>query len=373
MSYFVLFLIVVALIFDRLSQKFALYNLNSNRIITKNLVEIGDEFDIIVTLENNKILPVTFVQFVEKFPKDIVYKLKANITNASEEIYHTSTLSVLPFQRVQRKYRVYFTKRGRYFMNDVDLKAGDFLGFKTFSKKIKFDNEIIVLPKKIALNKLIEPRGSTNGDISVKRWIMDDPTLIVGIREYTGFEPQKNIHWPSSLKSGKLMVKQFDYTSDNSAMIILNIETYRPLWLKIDSNKIEKCISLARTIIDDFEDENIPYGFITNAQSENNKDISKEAYICSNPQHHNTILKSLGKIVYNVEISFNELLDNIINSYCNCGTYVIITPIIFEEDINYINNLSNLENKVILITLSDKNINYISNNILTYVEGGNML
>ncbi len=71
----------------------------------------------------------------------------------------------------------------------------------------------------------LAPAGALLGDISVRRWIVDDPPLMtIGIREYTGNEPERYIHWPSSMKHNKLMVKNFDFTTDNSVLIALNMK-----------------------------------------------------------------------------------------------------------------------------------------------------
>ena len=114
----------------------------------------------------------------------------------------------------------------------MDLKQNTSIG--------KNQNEIIIFPQKLDIEKSITPLGSFNGDISVKRWIIDDPLMTIGIREYTGNESERFIHWPSSLKYNSLMVKNFDFTTDNNVLIALNIESMKPYWQCIDEEAIEK-------------------------------------------------------------------------------------------------------------------------------------
>ncbi len=79
--------------------------------------------------------------------------------------------------------------------------------------------------------------------------------MTIGIREYTGNEPERYIHWPSSMKYNELMVRNFDFTTDNSVLIALNIETMKPSWEPIEEDLIENCISIARGVMEELEEE----------------------------------------------------------------------------------------------------------------------
>ncbi|MBC7320756.1 DUF58 domain-containing protein, partial [bacterium] len=224
MAYLLLFLIIVGIILNRLSKKYTLFGVTYQREISKKILEIGEDFHITTVVENRKLFPVTFLQIIERFPAGIEYKFRADQFKTVEFLYHTITMFLLPFQRIKRVYTAVSNKRGRYIFEDVSLIGGDLLGLNTFVKSVRYNQELIVLPKSTDLGREIVPYGNYNGNLSVQRWIIDDPTMIIGIKEYTGLEPAKTIHWPSSLRTGNLMVKKFDFTLENTAMIILNVE-----------------------------------------------------------------------------------------------------------------------------------------------------
>ena len=58
----------------------------------------------------------------------------------------------------------------------------------------------------------------------MRRFILDDPSLLVGYREYTGREPMKQISWNQTAKTGRLTVRQNDHTTDRIAMVIVNMD-----------------------------------------------------------------------------------------------------------------------------------------------------
>lgn len=368
MIYVLIFLILIALVLNILSKKYVLHKLYYGREISKKIVEIDEEFEIVTVVENRKLLPVTFLQVAEKFPSALRYRFKASFMESNEYMFHKTAMLVLPYQRIKRSYKVFCNKRGRLIFRDVSLIGGDMLGLNTSVKDLEYLQEVVVLPEKIDLANEIVPYGSYYGDISVKRWIIDDPILSVGVREYTGTEPMKNIHWPSSLRTGGLMVKQFDFTSDNTVMIALNIECSKPFWSGMNIQKIEKCISIARGVIENFEEAGTPYGLATDAHYNGSQNFSSIEAAGFGRVHYNNTVESLGRIEYGICMSFEELLRRIARGAGSYTTFVIITPVVLEDYIDSINSLSERAVRTVLISLDINNLEHLKSGILTYVE-----
>ncbi|KRQ87672.1 hypothetical protein ABG79_00473 [Caloramator mitchellensis] len=353
-----LLIVVLALYINNLSQKYSFYNLFYSIKFSKSVLECHEEFEISFIIENKKILPITYLQINQNYPKEFQF-----INIDSDVNVFKTTLSILPYQRIKRSFLVKCSSRGRYLLYNANLICGDLLGLKQFSRDFEFSREIIVLPKPYDLKNKLKPIGSFLGDLSVKRWIIEDPILTVGLREYTGNEPLKYIHWPTSMKNQRLMVKEFDYTTDNNILLYLNIETSKPFWEKIDSRQIEKVISITRAIIDKLESEKIPYGIKCNAQNYMNINLSNTGL---GKKHYMSILESLGRIDYSIFTPFEEILKN--NRSMNYTTAVVITPSIFNEYVAEINRLKDIYQKVVLITLEKNNVELMKN-IEIYFEG----
>lgn len=368
MIYAIIILVLLGLGINKLSEKYAFTRLSYHREVSKTIVEREEFFEITSIIENKKLIPVTFLQVVEKFPASFEFQGKVDINRGSEGLYHTLTMTLMPYQRIRRRYKVFCNKRGRHIIYECTMNVGDILGINTFRRGIVETTEVIVLPRRYDISRNLSSYGNYNGDISVRRWIIEDPILTIGIREYTGLEPQKNIHWPSSLKNGRLMVKNFDYTADNRVMVALNIEAYKPFWIKIDHEKIEKCISITRTVIEGFEEEGIQYGFTTNAQASGGLDSKINILPGWGSSHLFNIVECLGRIDYGISMEFEEQLEAILRRNETYSTLVIITPRVLENYTEYLNALNRMCERLIVISLDEENLDMLDPGIISYVE-----
>lgn len=355
MFWVLLALIIVTYIVNKISLHYGFDDLSYDMEIGKRIGEIGEEIEFISVIENNKILTVSFLKIEERFPKGF---------SITENVYN---LFIMPYQRVRRTHIMSVNKRGYYPIDNIILTLGDFIGLNIKRKIANLDTGIIILPERIDLKESIAPLGSFTGDISVKRWILDDPLMTIGIREYTGYEPEKYIHWPSFLRYGELMVRNFDFTSDNSVMVALNLETMKPSWKPAEAELIERVISVARSILEEFEKNKIPYGFASNAN------ISGQGYrrgCFSHPglgsNHLEQTLEKLGRMNYKLPAFFENTIKDMGKIKANYSTLVIITPRILESYIEPINSISQTINNTVVISIEDEYLEKLNKNIRKY-------
>lgn len=346
------------LVFTYLINKLALYhgytNLTYRMKLDKRVYEIGEEIEITSIVENKKPLSVSFLEVHEKFSLD--FSITSNVYS----------LFILPNQRVKRTYKITPNKRGLHLFEDVHLKLGDFIGLESEVRHFQQDKELIVLPEKLDLQEAIAPMGALNGDVSVKRWILEDPLMMMGIREYTGNEPQRFIHWPSSAKYNQLMVKNFDFTTDSSVNVVLNIETMKPSWKSPEEDIIEKAICLARSVVEELEEEKIPYGFATNAFNERPENRGYYIHPGLGQHHLDSCLEVMGKLDFRIPTFFENTLRDMRKRKANYSTVVIITPRILDTYIEPINLLSKAVSRTVVITIEDQHLADLNNNILKY-------
>lgn len=354
MHWYLFGIIVATLLINRLFLRLGFEHLTYRMEIARKVYEIGEDIEISSIVENHKPLSVSFLEVNQRFPES--FKVTSNIY----------TLFVMPFQRVRRTYKITARKRGLHAIEHVQLKLGDFIGFKSELRNLSIGQEVIVLPEKADLKESLVPIGALTGDVSVQRWIVDDPLMTIGIREYTGTEPQRFIHWPSSLRHNQLMVKNFDFTTDNSAMVILNMETMKPCWKPVEEDIIERAISLSRAVFEELEENKIPYGFATNAY---NDSLQRKGYFYHPGlgQHHlSAFLETLGKLHYRIPSFFELTLRDIRKIRGNFTTAVIITPRILESYIQPINLLSRTLSRTVLIAVEGEHLDALNGNIIKY-------
>ena len=142
-------------------------------------------------------------------------------------------------------------------------------------------------------------------------------------------------------------------------MILLNIESSRPSWLGLSHEKVEQCISLARGVIDEFEQAGIPYGFCTDAFI---RDSSNRITIIPpsiGAYHYNRIVEDLARIINSLILNFEDLIRDLTRFGGSYTTCVLITPAVLDPYISSLNALSRQAAKTILISLDETNFEHL--------------
>ena len=215
------------------------------------------------------------------------------------------------------RVRFSFKDRGYHVLGRVYLETGDFLGLK--SAVVSFDPEIKITCTAAYLEDESVSRdlGGILGDVSVRRFVFDDPTLVVGYREYSGREPMKMISWRQSAKMGRLMVKVNDFTTDSDIAVLVNMEDTKPKYK-------ERGLMMARCVCEELENRKIPYAFKSNGDLfEAGKGMGKA--------HLRSILKLIGTARPACYYSFSDLVDDCISYRGFKRSYVVVTPHLDDE------------------------------------------
>ena len=318
MLLFFFFLLGTAAFLEYMSLRDGAEKLSAELSYSKDVVEPGELFDVELKITNQSRMPVPYIRLKLRLPS-VMYiqnedgKLGIRKIDQIKEISLSTWLG--PRQSINIVIKAQIDKRGRFASSGIDLVSGDFLGLK--EKEINFPNpvEIVCVPGKADIEKLKDISGGFPGSISVNRFIHEDPILTLGYREYTGREPIKQISWKRSAQSGQLMVKQFDYTLEQSVNVILNIAD-------AEVSDIEKSYSVARSVLEQLEAKNIKYAFSTNCYMGSDSG-------CYVPQGLGqrqmwTILKGLGCAGYMPSFAAQRLFrDSIYKSSGSYGNIVI--------------------------------------------------
>lgn len=219
---------------------------------------------------------------------------------------------LMPHRALKGKLHFSLKERGRHSIGRVYLEAGDLLGFKTKVFSFDIPGSVICTAKALEDDPQIVSLGGFLGDISVRRFIMEDPSLVLGYREYTGAEPMKNISWTQTAKTGCLMVKKHDFTVDIDIAVIVDIEF-------CDKPAAERCLSLVRTVCDRLEEARIPYALFSNGDLfEMQKGIGR--------QHNFEVQRRIGISKFVKYKSFDEVvLHSVRNGFGKRG-FIVILP-----------------------------------------------
>lgn len=323
MNILFLVLFAIALFFvERYWAAFAARRISYSCRCSKVLAEPGEPIRLECETKNTGRLPVMFVRVSVFMPQD------AKVTDAAGSSVRDTgfnnglvemKFSMNGHSKVRRNIEMSLATRGVYHIGKTELSVGDLLGLNENSHFLEKENKLVVMPEKCEDVQVQEVLGGFLGDISVRRFIMEDPILTRGFREYTGREPFRDVSWIRTAVSGRMMVKEYDHTSDINVMILLNLDTN-------NDDELEKCYSLTRTVCDRLERANVEYGLRTNGGL-----FGPVGYTEWFPQglgerHYNSIMYSLGNAKKVAYYSFTTLTERAIRKQRNNENYIVIVP-----------------------------------------------
>lgn len=225
-----------------------------------------------------------------------------------------------------------FDKRGQYMIGRRDIAAGDLFGIKEETLGQNAQRKVVVFPKRNNDPQLLKVMGNFLGDISVQRFIMEDPILTVGFDDYTGREPMKDISWTRTASAGRLMVRKYDHTVDQTVRILMNVETS-------DEAVLEDVFSTVRTVCEQLEARRIPYGIITNGRMEDAYGTFDSLAEGLGENHLRKVLYGLGCADDTRFISFASLVGKTLLSRKDRESYIVVTPELNEEGFRHIASL----------------------------------
>ena len=311
-------------------------------------------------IENNKWLPVNFMLVTHVIPKDFIDGLKTNAISLKNNIVENERLScnviekysVLGRERYKRTYTLWAEKRGCYTLRNIKVVIGDIFGLHSQIKEFDDYIEILIYPKVMSFSDFNLETTSLLGDSLIRRWIYKDPLYIRGVREYSVEDRMKDIHWKSSLKMNKLMVKEYDYTSERELMIIVNVQYGEPYWGSINSEMVENSINFSVSLANEVLKHGTAVGMWTNAHLKGD--------ICNNREQGKASLKSFKSILelcsrmdYISMVSFEDFLNSKIKMFDTKCTYVVVAAFLSIQSLGILQKLRNAGFIIKIIDMSD--------------------
>ena len=302
------------------------------------------------TVTNHGNLPIPYVRVIQRFshpskPEESPEWIRKHTAKLVNRWLVSHSVSVLPGKSCDLPVRFSVPERGCYPVGCYDLCTGDIMGLN--ERKIGGDwSHIVILPKRCENLPVLDAVGGFLGDMSVRRFIMEDPVLTVGFREYTGRKPMKAISWTKTASSGMLYVRQYDHTAEQHMVVLLNVEDGTDA-------QLEECFSIARTVCEELERKKLPYGFRTNG----NLPI-KTGKLFHLPeglgeQHLNNILYGLGSADHTCFGSFRNLTVNTLRVRKIHESYIVITPPLSDHSRESVEKLSQAVNGRICVLVGN--------------------
>jgi uncharacterized protein (DUF58 family) len=228
------------------------------------------------------------LQVGDTFEERFIVRNRSIIPKLWLEVHDHSTLPnhnpshVVPFLRRGPEYqwetKTPCVRRGQFDLGPITVISGDPFGFYQFPRHINATSSVLVYPPTVDIHEFIAPSGRLSGGAAVRRRTFEVTPNAAGVREYSPGDSLNRIHWKSSARRAKLMVKEFELDPLGDVWIFLDLSqsslvSYPSVWggadyaihprLRLPPSTEEYGIVIASSLTRYFIDQGRTVGFLS--------------------------------------------------------------------------------------------------------------
>ena len=354
MGFLAIIIIIAVIVFQGwLFDKLAFFKLDYKCELSTIEACEGDEIQLIETVVNRKFLPVPWLKVSINTSRWLEFAETRSVISQDSR-YVTSGFYLNGKQKIVRRWRLKCLKRGIFRIDNVSLLSGDLLGVRTQSVPVPVNLCLKVYPSIIDIDNIFLPTNYLQGETIVRRWIIDDPFIVSGARNYTPSDPMSRINRSASAKEGKLMVKKNDFTSQYSMTVVLNIQSIENEYFEtVNKDIIEYGIKVTASIFDIALKQGIPVRFACNGSVQKESTGTILTGESAGREHICSLLEMLARLELKRILDFEDFLKENIGEFNNCDV-IMITTYITEEIMSSILEMKISQNRVSMVLLGDE-------------------
>jgi uncharacterized protein (DUF58 family) len=120
--------------------------------------------------------------------------------------------------------RTQCTSRGKFTLGDIVVSTGDPFGL--FQREVRFPSAatVVVYPKTVDFVTPGHIPGQLPGGAEQKGHVPFVTPTAAGVRDYQPSDPLSRIHWPTTARIGRLMVKEFELDPFSDVWIVVDLD-----------------------------------------------------------------------------------------------------------------------------------------------------
>jgi uncharacterized protein (DUF58 family) len=198
---------------------------------------LGEIVRVRLEVINHSWLPAPWIRIHESLPIEL-----------ATPNFFRQAVSLPPKGKTVCEYSLQGHKRGYYRVGPIGIQSGDLFGMENPRERQSPSDDLTIYPKIVPILRIPIPSFSPMGALRFHQPLFEDPSRVVGKRDYQSGDSMRRIDWKASAVSGRLQVRQFEPAISQEVLIFLNLnaEDYEPR-SRIDAAElaIETAASLA--------------------------------------------------------------------------------------------------------------------------------
>ena len=208
MSY-LLSAVIVSFILAWLWTRLSLRGITAGADDQPTLAQVGESVEQSVWLENSSLLPRPWLHV-----EDV-----GNVPGLQSEVMGVPTRGARNWTKLGTRA----DKRGRFHWGPLRVTASDPFGLFETTRVMGEKREIVVYPAPFPLDDFVISSAEETGDAPDYRATSQFTPNVVSVRRYTVGDSLNRIHWKSSAKLNRLMVKEFETEVQSDLAILLDL------------------------------------------------------------------------------------------------------------------------------------------------------
>lgn len=275
----------------------------------------GDRVTVAVTVRNAGWLPIPWLEMNETLPVQLM-----------APPFHRRVASLGPRERRYLQYTLSCRRRGYYPIGPLTMQGGDLLGIEQRGVVQAEPNHLIVYPRVVRLQALGLPTRSPLAALPAQSFLFEDPSRLMGVRDYQPGDSPRRMHWTATASAGRLLVKQYQPAIARETLICLDLNQQdyaRGQRYTATELAIVAAASIASHIV---MQQGLPVGLATEARDPM---LNDQAYFFLPPRperaHLMSLLEVLARVQVATEAPFVEMLRRASVNLAWGATLVVIT------------------------------------------------
>jgi len=242
-----------------------------------------------------------------------------------------------PRQSTSWQLNTLCVRRGEFILGPIKVVAGDPFGLFQVDRTINATSRLIVYPAMIDLVLFQMPEGILPGGQAVRRRTYQVTTNAAGVRDYSPGDGFNRIHWPSTARKGRLIVKEFELDPLADVWIIVDTEAsvhagdydlqdadvsqwYSDSQAAIPPTTEEYAVTIAASLANYFIDKDRAVGLVS-------YQFHRQAIQADRGARQQTkILEALAVFDAAGTMTFDQVLSLEANQFLRGTTVILVTP-----------------------------------------------
>lgn len=308
-------------------QRYCLVALGYRRALSAERAGFGEEVTLEVELVNDKLLPLSWLQVSDRVPSGLDLVGANVVTSDQVGSQLVSVLALLPYQRVRRRLVVRCSQRGLHRFGPCVVRSGDPLGVRVREASFAETHELLVYPKRFALDATAILSRSLVGELRARRAPLEDPSRIAGVRPYRPGDPLRSIDWRASARSPGLQVREFEPSVSRSVAVLVDYRIPLRAGRAESRSELELVIAVAASLVSELAESHSAVGLWASGALD---DVPLAFPPRRGPEQLPAVLEALARCPAVDRVAFSSVLAAQVG-VLRAGTSVVVVAVDFPE------------------------------------------